>query len=131
MKIHHIGYCVHNIDKAILEFEKIGYQKFETKYIDNDRKIYIQFMKNNETMVELVNPTNEGESPVDGILKKIGDSAYHICYETNNINEEIEKLKIDKYILISSPKTAVAINNCEVAFLYKRNVGLIEIVEIK
>jgi methylmalonyl-CoA/ethylmalonyl-CoA epimerase len=131
MKIHHIGYCVNNIDKSILEFEKIGYERFDSKFNDIDRKIYIQFMKNGNMLVELVSPTNEGESSIDGILKKIGDTAYHICYEVEDINDEIEKLKQEKYILINQPQGAIAINSYEVAFLYKRNVGLIELVEIK
>lgn len=131
MKVHHIGYCVRNINKSKYELEKMGFIPYEQTYKDGNRKIYIQFMKNGETIIELVSPTGEGKSPVDGILGKIGDTVYHICYETNNIYAEIDRLKAEKYIVVAMPEQAVAIANNKVVFLFKKNVGLIELVEIK
>ena len=131
MKIHHIGYCVKNIDKAAAEFEKIGYALLGSKYEDSFRKIYIQFMKNGETLIELVSPLGTGESPVDGILQKIGNTAYHICYETANIEDEINRLQQQKYVPVSKPEAATALDNNKVAFMFKRDIGLIELVELK
>ena len=131
MKIHHIGYCVRDIIKSKSELEKIGFISFCPPCKDDDRKVNIQFMKNDEIVIELVSPTGEEKSPIDGILEKIGDTVYHICYETKNISNEIEKLKKDKYVVVTKPEQAAAINGNNVAFLYKKNVGLIELVEIK
>lgn len=131
MKIHHIGYCVSDIDKSAAEFKKIGYTVYGPKYEDSCRKIYIQFMKNGETLIELVSPLGTGGSPVDGILQKVGSTPYHICYETSDIEDEIARLRQLKYVPVTGPEAAAAIDGNKVAFMFKRNVGLIELVEFK
>jgi len=67
--------------------------------------------------------------PVNSIITKSGNTPYHICYSVDNIDEAIKKLKTEGYILMESPSGAVAIDFCKVAFLYNRDVGIIELVE--
>ncbi len=100
---------------------------------DSDRNLFIQFGKNGETRIELLQTMNKGsDSPIESILKKTGPSPYHICYRTPNIEREIERLKKEKWIVIHSPKPAVAFDDTgrvKVAFLLNRNIGMIEVVE--
>ena len=78
--------------------------------------------------IELIQPTSK-ESVVASFAKKIGNSPYHICYETQNINQSIEKLTEDGYVLIHQPEKAIAIRNKKVAFLMSGEIGIIELVE--
>jgi len=128
MKIHHIGYAVNNIEDSLNEFKKLGYKCVENKIVDKKRKVIIQFIKNGYYLIELVAPLGK-ESPVTNLLKKQGNSPYHICYETDNLEKEIKDLDDDGFVIISDLLKAPAINNKKVIFLYKKEIGLIELVE--
>jgi methylmalonyl-CoA/ethylmalonyl-CoA epimerase len=78
--------------------------------------------------IELLEPGSD-KSPVSKIIKKSGVSPYHICYEVEDITEAIKELKKKKYMPLSYPVNAVAINKRNICFLYNKAVGLIELVE--
>ncbi len=128
MRIHYIGYAVKDLENSIKEFEKLGYKRVKNKVIDKKRKVVIQFVENGECLIELIAPLNN-ESPITSILKKQGNSPYHICYETDNINCEINKLINNEFAVITQLSEAPALDNKKVVFLCKRNVGLIELLE--
>jgi len=128
MKIHHIGYAVKNIEDSLNEFKKLGYKTIENKIVDNQRNVIIQFVKNEDYLIELVAPINE-ESPVTSLLKKQGNTPYHICYKTDNLEKEISDLDNNGFVVISNLLEAPAINNKRVIFLYKEEIGLIELIE--
>jgi methylmalonyl-CoA/ethylmalonyl-CoA epimerase len=127
MRIHHIGYAVKNIDEAFKLFKILGFEKVNEKVVDEERKVKILFVKNNEYLVELIEPYGNN-SPIDNILKNSGSTPYHICYESKNILKDIEMLKNKGFVLISELSEAPAINNQKVCFLYNRKVGIIEIL---
>lgn len=131
MKVHHIGYAVKDIDKAIQSFMKIGYV-VGNKTNDILRKVVIAFARNDDTIIEIIAPLDSG-SPIDNILEKNGAMPYHICYEVNNIEDACKNLKKEGWVVLRKPLPAPAISsegNAKVAFLYDKNVGLIELVEI-
>lgn len=128
MKIHHIGYVVKEINKSIQEFTNLGYNLM-SQIIDKNRNISIVFMKNENYVIELISPINH-KSPVEKILNKSGPTPYHICYKCENIEEKILELKQKGWILIKKKEKAIAIENNYVAFLYHKDLGMIELVEI-
>jgi len=128
MKIHHVGYAVKNIDTSLNDFKKLGFKEITARILDEQRSVFIQFIKNGDYVVELIEPSNDN-SPINNILSKIGNSTYHLCYEIDDIEKSINELKSDKYVIIEVSKEAIAINNKKVAFLYKKNIGIIELVE--
>lgn len=127
MRIDHIGYAVKNIDRAKKSMSALGYT-FEPTIEDHDRNIYICFGDLDGYRVELVAPIGEG-SPVDTHLSKIGPTPYHICYRSSSIEEDIERLKANRFKVSIPLAPAIAFNNKRVVFLYSLSVGLIEIVE--
>lgn len=130
MYIHHIGYAVKNINEAILQFEKLGYEKEgEMREGAEGGKLYVQFLLNQGTRVELVSPAETEGSPVDNVLNAIGCTPYHICYEVRNIREAIRFLKEENYKVIRKPEKTGVLNNYLIAFLYHKDMGVIEIVE--
>jgi len=130
MNIHHIGYAVSDIEKSICEFEKIGFKKAGELYIDNNRNVFIQLMKSNQLLIELISPSNEN-SPVKSIIKRNGNTPYHLCLCTENISLTIKELRKNKYTLIESPNPAIAFNDRLVSFLYHKDIGIIELLECK
>ena len=127
MKIDHIGYAVKNIDKAKKQMEALGFV-FEGTISDTDRNIYLAFGEMCDYRVELVAPISDG-TPVDAFLEKIGPTPYHICYKSNEIEADIERLQQKRFKVTIPLAPAVAFGGKRVVFLYSLSVGLIEIVE--
>ena len=136
MKIDHIGYLCSDIEKSVSQFEQLGYKATSEIFPDNEpdggmaRNVYICFMQNEQIRIELVSPINE-ESDVYSTLKRQGEGPYHICYQTEKLDDRIAELKSSGWLILKRPAKAMAFDYARVAFLFKRSVGLIELVEIK
>ena len=129
-KVHHIGWIVKNIEnsKRILEFLMGSETETGDTVADNDRLINISFMKSQGLCYELIEPVSH-DSPVMEILKREGPIMYHICFEVEDIDHYIEILIGKGMLLLYPKKPAVAISNRNVAFLYEKSIGLIELLE--
>jgi methylmalonyl-CoA/ethylmalonyl-CoA epimerase len=125
---HHIGIVTHSIEITANFYVDIGYIKNNTLY-DQIQDAYISFLGNpNMPRIELIEPGSD-KSAVSNVLNKSGVMPYHICYSVKNIKTAISRLKTKKFILLSNPVEAIAMNNRNICFLYNKNVGLIELVE--
>ena len=129
MKINHIGYAVKRIDRAITAFQKLGYE-FEPAIDDKDRNVKLAFGSKDGYRIELVAPLDKKlESPVDQYLSNAVGTPYHICYESDNLDAEIEELKAQGYKVVIEPRPAVAFGGRKVVFMMNIGFGLMEIVE--
>lgn len=96
--------------------------------VDNQQNIRIAFLQHpSMPTIELLAAIDD-RSPVVDILRKNGTTPYHICYSVVNLEETIKELRKLRYIVVSKPKTAEAITGSRVAFMYHKDVGLIELV---
>ena len=128
MRFHHIGVATNNIALTAQQYSIFGYEIFSETIFDPIQNVYIAFMeKEGSPRVELVAPVNKN-SPILNIIKKNGTSPYHFCYEVEDISKEVERLKKQKFILISKIVPAVAFDNRLVCFLYNNEAGLIELL---
>ncbi len=128
LSFHHIGIACRNIDKTASAYEVLGYSKGATVF-DPLQNINICFLTHSSMpMVELLSPVDES-SPVVQILEKNGVMPYHICYEVDDLENNIKVFKRQHYVVVSKPKVASAIDDRRVAFLYNADMGLIELVE--
>ncbi len=130
MKLHHIGYAIKDIEKSIPAFELLGFEKINEVIYDKERNVKIQLLKNESRLVELIAPLSE-ESPVSLIIEKNGNTPYHLCYNTDAIFETIQNLRKNEYVLIEPPEPALAFNGKLAAFLFHKEVGIIELLETK
>lgn len=130
MKINHIGYAVKRLDRAKSDFEKIGFV-FSPAVDDTDRNVRISFGEMDGVMIELVTPLDrKKQSPVDEHISKAPGTPYHICYESNNLDDEIEKLEKQGFKVVIEPRPAVAFGGKRVVFMITLGFGLMEIVEM-
>ena len=130
MKIHHIGYLAKDMDKAAASFEALGYVKETEKVYDSIRDVDIIFMTNDGYRIELVSPKSD-RSPVYATLKKLGNAPYHICYCCDDIEEAVSRLREEGYTPAGETEPAPAIGGARVCFMFRRQTGLIELVECK
>lgn len=128
MRVHHIGYLVKKMDKAIPQFESLGFVSEGDIVYDKIRDIDIMFMVNGEYRIELVSPKSEKSVTWD-LLKKTGASPYHLCYYSSNMEDDLNSLRESGYIPTGEPLPAPAFDNKRVVFLYSRHAGMIELVE--
>ena len=127
-RFHHIGIAVNNIDETAEIYLAAGYNKTDTVY-DPLQNVHICFLKKGGMpTLELLAPEDD-TSPVSKILTKNGVTPYHCCYEVDDIEDAMERLRKMRYIIVSKPLPAVAIGGRRVCFLFNKVVGLIEIVE--
>lgn len=127
MKIDHIGYAVNDIASSLKKFLELGYI-LEKEVIDDTRNLQYAFVRNNEVVVELIQPWKKGlPTTIDNILKKGGAQPYHICYIVPSLDDAIFSLKKQGYIVVQPPEKAAAMGGAEVVFLYNIAVGLIEL----
>ena len=97
MRIHHIGYLVKKMDKAVKAFLDLGYTLVQDVVLDDYRQVIICFMEKDGYMIELVSPASK-ESVVFDLMKKMGNTPYHICYETEDMDGQIAALLAEHYV---------------------------------
>lgn len=128
LRFHHIGVACRDIDETKPFYLGIGYEASET-IVDPIQNIKICFLsKPSIPLIELLAPVDE-KSPINRTLDASGVTPYHICYEVDDINAAIKELREQRFVRVSKPQPACAIGNRQVCFLYKKEVGLIELVE--
>ena len=128
MRIHHIGYAVREIGPAAAVFESLGFVKEGECVPDESRAVEILFMRNGESLIELVAALHD-RSPVVGHLRKSGPSPYHICYETDILETRVAAMRAEGCILVEDVREAPALGGRRVAFLYNAKIGLVELAE--
>ena len=128
MTIHHVGYLVKKLERARKAFEALGYLVEQEIVRDESRKINILFLKKDGYRVELVSPF-DSSSVVAGLLTRTGNSPYHVCYEVNDLDAEIERLRDARYVASGSPAPAPACGGKRVAFMIHPYLGMIELLQ--
>ena len=129
LKVHHIGYLVKKIERAIQTFERLGYQIKQNTIYDDIRKVDICFLEKDGYCIELVSPISE-ESVVYGLLKKYKNCPYHICYETTDFDKDFDALRSDGFMPIDTLTPAPALSDREVVFMTHAALGMIELIKI-
>ena len=127
-RFHHIGVVVKSIEQTASMYVAGGYSKSAITF-DPVQNVNICWLsKDGMPLVELLEPVDES-SPVCKTLEKNGVAPYHTCYMVDDIDVAVSELRKMKYVMVSKPEEAVAIQNSRVCFLFNRNIGLIELVE--
>jgi len=128
MVFHHVGIAVQSIEETAKWYVGMGYSLTDT-IEDPVQNVRIAFLKKDDSpLLELVQPVDK-TSPVSNILKKLGVSAYHFCYETTELQKTIEDLENQDFKILVEPVEAIAFNYRKISFLYHLDIGLIELLE--
>ncbi len=126
---HHIGIACHSIDKTKAFYVQMGYQA--SAVVDDPlQHVRVCFLENGDKAprIELLEPLDE-QSPIARTLASTGVTPYHTCYEVADIEAAVAALRKQRFLLVSGPVPACAMEDRRIAFLYNKNTGLIEVVE--
>lgn len=128
-RFHHIGVAVKDLNATASVYEQGGYKRSQSVF-DPVQNVNICWLtRDGAPIVELLAPVDE-KSPVNKTLEKVGVSPYHCCYVVDNLEEAVSELRKQRYIVVSNPAQAVAFCGSRVCFLFNKNIGLIELVEL-
>jgi methylmalonyl-CoA/ethylmalonyl-CoA epimerase len=110
-----------------------GYRVVSGPFDDPIQKVKVSFLSQSGTdiaEIELITPLSE-DSPVQSMLKKGSGGAYHLCFETSDIEAALEHAKNSGCVIVSPPVPAVAFQGRRIAWIYTPSRQLFEFVEAK
>lgn len=128
MRVHHIGYLVRRLEKAVRRFEQLGYTAKGAPVYDEGRRVNIQFLEKDGYLVELV-ASAAPDSVVAGLYQRFRNAPYHLCYAADSFEEELARLCQNGYVQMGEPAPAPAFGGRRVVFLLSAEIGMIELVE--
>ena len=119
-RLHHIGVYVENLFDLV---------PTESIIKDSVQGVYLSFVKFGDSTFELLEPIDK-KSPIFASASK-GQKILHLCYEVDDLHRAIQTCIESKFFLLRNPVTAVAFPGKEIAWLFHKNFGLIELLGVK
>jgi methylmalonyl-CoA/ethylmalonyl-CoA epimerase len=131
-KMHHIGIAVAQLDRAIaIHHAVFSHELARGPYYDPLQKVSVCFLKDAITgagpEIELVAPDATDSPVASWLAKQIG--AYHICYETDDIEAALAHARRQRCVVIGAPVSAVAFEGRRTAWFFTPTRQLTELVE--
>jgi methylmalonyl-CoA/ethylmalonyl-CoA epimerase len=131
-KLRHVGVAVPSLDPATESLSTLfGYRVISGPFDDPIQKVSVNFLTqsdNDVAEIELIAPLGQ-DSPITAMLAKSGGGAYHLCFETSDIEQALVHAKNNGCIVINGPVPAVAFNGRRIAWIYTKSRQLFELVE--
>ena len=129
MRLHHVGIVVKDI-RGYGEAHRryLGLTEASDIFEDSIQKVRLQFWKDAEgNLLELIEPA-ASDSPVVKALEK-GGGLNHLCYEVEDIEQEVRTAVEKGAILASGIVPAIAFGGRRIAFLFMPKLNLVEFLE--
>jgi methylmalonyl-CoA/ethylmalonyl-CoA epimerase len=117
--LDHIAIAVPDFEKAIKRFMEDFGLPFEGTEDVETAKTMTAFFPLPETSIELVHPLR-GEGPIKGYLEKKGGGIHHLCFRSDNILEDVARLKTKGYQFLTEAPYPGA-HGCQVIFIHPKS----------
>ena len=131
-KLRHVGVAVPSLGPATEGLSALfGYRVVSGPFDDPIQKVSVNFLAQSDkdvAEIELIAPLT-ADSPITSMLAKSGGGAYHLCFETTDIDQALVHAKDNGCVIVSPPVPAVAFNGRRIAWIYTRSRQLFELVE--
>jgi methylmalonyl-CoA/ethylmalonyl-CoA epimerase len=128
---HHIGFVVASIQASVQGFMDSLHTEWDAKiFHDPNQGVRVTFLRGKDRanpVFELVEPAGE-KSPVVPFLKR-GGGLHHLCYEIDNLEDQLAQSLTQGGIVVRPPLPAVAFEERRIAWVYTKNKLLLEFLE--
>jgi len=122
MKIHHLGYVVHDID----EYSKNLVDSHIIKRVNDEiQQAELALIKTENILIELIKP-NKATSFTYNFLQK-GGGFHHLCFEVSS-KDKAEKIIQEKRMIKVLDWVYAPLLESEVIFAYNKNKEVVEFV---
>ena len=102
LKLHHIGIVVQNINESLGEISNfLNFESTSLPTIVGSQKVNICFLKTSNVYIELIEPADP-DSPIISFVKE-GGGFHHLCFEVDDIQQEIDKMVENGARLVVAP----------------------------
>ncbi len=120
-KVEHIGIAVKKLENAILIFEKLlNTNCYKTELVETE-KVNTAFFKIGTTKIELLESTDP-DGVISRFIEKKGEGLHHIALDVADIEAEMERLKMEGFILLNE-KPKPGADNKLVCFLHPKHTS--------
>ena len=131
-KLNHIAIATPNLDKAIRTYKDILGVKISAPLDQIEHGVKVVFIEIPNTKIELLEPLGK-KSPIENFLEKNKKGGiHHICFEVEDIDSAILRLKKDGATVLGDGKAKIGAHGKPVIFLHPKdfNGTLIELEEV-
>lgn len=129
MRLHHVGVVVADLEAWLERMVVLfGARTIAPPLEDPLQRVRVAFIDaGTGTSIEGIEPLGD-DSPVAHFLGS-GGGLNHLCFEVQDLDAELGRLRGEGCLPVSPPKPARAFGGRRVAFLYTRERQLVELVE--
>jgi methylmalonyl-CoA/ethylmalonyl-CoA epimerase len=131
VRLHHVGIVVKDISAAMETYTNRFNAQVISRIVDDEvqgaRVVLLDV--HSDSVIELVEPLHS-ESALNKVLRRRAP-LHHLCFEVNDLADEIERLRTTGMALISEPAKAPLFEMRRIAWLCDDSGGLIELLESK
>ena len=128
---HHIGFVVASIQASVQGFLDSLHADWDgIIFHDPNQVVRVTFLRSTHAanpVLELVEPAGE-KSPVIPFLKR-GGGLHHLCYEIDNLENQLALSRAQGGLVVRPPLPAVAFAGRRIAWVYTKNKLLLEYLE--
>jgi methylmalonyl-CoA/ethylmalonyl-CoA epimerase len=131
MRFHHIGYAVKDIRRYLDDFLMPMFSPVSVTEPVSDpvQQVTVCFAEMpGGTVIELVEPLGD-KSPVNSIIGSSRGGLYHLCYEVDDLDRELERFRSKGCLPLGKPVPATAFKGRRIVFLLTPERDLIEFLE--
>lgn len=126
-----MGFVVASIEKSAPTFAQSLAAEWDGHILhDPNQGVRVSFLRSRhpaDPLFELVEPAGEN-APVQSFLKR-GGGLHHVCYEVDNLDEALTRIRSVGGLVTRQPLPAVAFGGRRIAWVYTRHKLLIEYLE--
>jgi methylmalonyl-CoA/ethylmalonyl-CoA epimerase len=133
VKFHHVGFAVPDIPAAMPGFlQLLGATWNGRIFSDPLQKVKVAFLStgSGEAKIELVAPGAD-DSPVTRFLSEKGGGLHHLCYEVDNLEGQLARMRSEGALIVKRPKPAIAFDGRRIAWILSAERLLVELLEAK
>jgi methylmalonyl-CoA epimerase len=91
-KIHHIGIAVHSLDDALKFYRDTLGLHVQTQDTIEDQGVRAALLTIGQSEIELLEPIRP-DAGVARFLERKGEGLHHICFQTEDVDGDLETLK--------------------------------------
>lgn len=128
--LHHVGYVVPSIAEGLARWKAaLPVVSVSPPFDDEIQRARVLFLElaAGGPALELVEPL-PGNSGVAQFLQR-GGGLHHICFEVDNLQDQIRHMRAQDALLLQHPEPAVAFGGRFIAWMMTRDKLLVEYLE--
>ena len=130
-KVNHIAVVVNDLEEAMhFWVDALGLELSHREHVASEA-VDVAFLPVGDSKIELLQPV-DNESGVARYLEKRGSGMHHICFEVDDIEAALQKLKLANVQLINEVPT-VGADGRKFAFIHPKSASgvLVELYQLK